>query len=549
MQYINLLQKAGSPGRDARLCCLLGLSGKLWEMHKKEGQNSHSEKVETFLAICIKKWYDDSWVFMPFYGEKTVEDIMGEQEREINLKRLFYKAFKNWRVAVVTAFIGAAVIGGTKCTMELIKVSDPEVVEARQTEYEGELALYEQKGETIRKSIEQLESSIVQQNDYNKNSLLMKIDPYNEWRGSIDFYVETDWQIMPEMSIQNQNPANQIVGVYGAYLTNGELYQYINERMATPMQIRYLREVISGSVDTSNYLIHFTVRGVSEEECKKLLNLIEEGMRAKQADIVASVGEYKLLTTNNATYSQINYDLEQAQKDNLQAIEDYENSLSAKKKEQVEWKRDENSIESPVIGRRAAVKEGIKLAIIIGLVLGFLVVFYYGMKYLVSGVVQDRDEFDGWDCYVAELPRSYKKRPFRWVDRLVGKWFLGNVQASEYDVRLTAAAKQISEAAKLSFADTEPKLVLVGDMPKEEMEVLADKMQKESGATGVQFVVAGNPMLEATAIDTVLFGDGMIFCAKQEYTKKETLYRIKGQVEELKKPVLAVVVTNVDAVM
>lgn len=487
--------------------------------------------------------------FLCPFLRKDEEVIMNEQEKEINLKRLFYKACRNWRVAVVTALVGATLIGGTKCTTEFIKVSDPEVVEARQTEYEGELALHEQKGGAIQKDIERLESSIVQQEDYNKNSVLMKIDPYNEWCGSVDFYVETDWKILPEMSIQNQNPAKQIVSVYDAYITNGELYQYINEEMAIPMQLRYLREVITGSVDTENYLIHFTVQGVSEEACKKLLKLIEEGMRAKQADILASVGEYKLLTTNNATYSQINYDLEQAQKDNLQAIEDYENSLSAKRKEQVEWKRAGKEIESPVIGRRAAVKESIKLAIIIGAVLGVLVLFYYGMKYLVSGLVQDREEFAGWDCYVAELPRSYKKRSFLWVDRLVAKRFLGNVQASEYERRLTAAAKQIGEAAKLSYETAEPKLVLVGDMPKAEMEALAEKMQLAAGACGVQFVVAGNPMLEASAIDTVLSGDGMIVCVKQECTKKENLYRIKGQVEELKKPVLAAVVTNVDAMM
>lgn len=474
---------------------------------------------------------------------------MNEQEREINLKRLFYKACRNWRVAVVIAFIGATVIGGTKCTMELIKVSDPEVVEARQTEYEGELALHEQKGEAIRKDIERLESSIVQQEDYNKNSMLMKIDPYNEWHGSVDFYVETNWQIMPDKSVQNQNPAKQIVGVYEAYITNGELYQYVNEKLGNTMQIRYLREILSGSVDKDDYLIHFSVRGVSEEECKSILSYIEEGMRVKQTEIITGVAEYELVTTNKSTYSQINYELERRQKENLQVIEDYNNSLSAEKKEKVEWERAGKQIESPIIGRRAAVKEAIKLSIIIAFVFGFLVLGYYGIKYLVSGVVQDRDEFDGWDCYVAELPRSYKKRPFQWMDRLVAKWFIGNVVATEYEVRLTAAAKQISESAKLTMDATEPKLVLVGDMPQEEMEALAERMQAAAGACGVQFVVAGNPVLEASAIDMVLSGDGMIVCVKQEFTKKENLYRIKGQVEELKKPVLATVVTNVDAVM
>ena len=474
---------------------------------------------------------------------------MNEQEKEINLKRLLYKACKNWRVAVLSAIIGAAVIGGTKCTVEFVKVHDPEVVAERQTEYEGELALYHQKGEVIRKDMENLETSMAQQEEYNKNSVLMKIDPYNEWLGSVDFYVETDWQIMPELTYQNQNPANQIVRVYNTYITNGELYQYIIDRLDAPMEIRYLREVLSASADASNYLIHFSVRGTSQAECQKLLTLIEEGMRAKQTEILASVGEFKLLTTNSSTYSQINYELEQMQKNNLQEISDLNTSLTAKKFEQLEWERDEVNIESPIMGRRAAVKAGIKVAIITGLVIGFLILAFYGVGYLLSKLVQDKDEFQGWEVYVAELPRTYKKKPFAWVDRLIGRWFLGNVVAGEYETRLSAATKQIGEAAKLSFDTTEPKLTLVGDLPAEELAALAEEMGKEKGARRVQFSVAGNPVLSAGAIDSILFADGVVLVVKQEYSKRETVYQIKAQVEELKKPLVAVVLTGVDAVI
>lgn len=474
---------------------------------------------------------------------------MNEQEKEINLKRLFYKACRGWRVAVVAAFIGAAVIGGTKCTVEMIKVHDPEVVAERQMEYEGELALYQQEGEVIRKDIETIETSMAQQKEYNENSVLMKMDPYNEWLGSVDFYVETDWQVLPDQTIQAQNPANQIVRVYNTYITNGELYQYIIDRLGAPLEIRYLREVLSASADAQNYLIHFSVRGVSQEDCQNFLALIEEGMRAKQTEITASVGDFKLLTTNSSTYSQINYNLEQTQKDNLQAISDYTTALSAKKFEQLEWEKDEKEIEKPVIGRRAAVKAGIKVAILTAFVIGFVILGYYGVGYLLSKYVQDRDEFDNWGVYVAELPKSYKKKPFAWVDRLIGSWFLGDVKANEYETRLSAAAKQMGEAAKLSFDTTEPKLTLVGDLPEEELKALADAMEKSATARRVSFSVAGNPVLDAKAIDSILFADGVVLVAKQEYTKRETVYKTKAQVEELKKPLVGVVLTDADAVI
>lgn len=474
---------------------------------------------------------------------------MNEQEKEINLKRLIYRALRNWRVAAVAGIVGALAVGGTKCAMEMTKIFDPGVIEERQTEYLGELALYQQKGELIRKDIDKAETSIAQQEEYNEKSILMKIDPYNEWRGSIDFYVETDYKIIPELSYQNQNIASQIVYVYNTYITNGELYQYIINRLENKTEIRYLREVLGASIDAQNFLIHFNVRNVSEEAARELLTLVEEGMRAKQAEILQSIGEYELLTTNSSAYSQINYELEQEQKDNLQEVEDLKISLTTKQFEQLEWKRGEKNIKEPIISKLDAVKEGIKMAILTGVVIGFLIVLFYGVRYLFSKLVQDREEFDSWGCFVAELPRSYKKSMFRWVDRIISRWFLGNVKADEYEIRLASATKQIGETAKLSYTSAEPVLVLAGDLPKEELEALAATMQKFKAVSGVRFVAAGNPLLEVGAIDTILQADGIVLAAKQEYTRKESVYQIREQLHELKKPLAAVVLTGADALM
>ncbi len=474
---------------------------------------------------------------------------MNEQEKEINLKRLLYKALKNWRVAVAAGIIGAVVVGGTRCTVELVKLSDPEVIAARQTEYLGELAVYQQKGTAIEKEIDTIHTSIRQQEEYNQNSVLMEIDPYNEWKGSVDFYIETDWQIMPDMSYQNQNIANQIVRVYSTYITNGELYQYVIERLGTELEIRYLQEVLSAYADAENYLLHFTVRGASEEACRELLTLIEEGMRAKQAEILESVGEYKLLVTNNSVYSQINYELEQLQKDNLQTVEELNTSLAEKQFARLEWERDGLKITLPLIKKSDAVKEGIKTAVLTGAIIVFLIVLFYGLGYLLSKKVQGRDEFTGWGLFVGELPRSYRKRRFCWVDRLLSRWFLGDVKAGEYEARLCAAAKQIGEAAKLSCDTAEPTLTLVGDLPKEELEALASSMQNVKNMTGVRFLAAGNPLLAAEAIEAVLQADAVVLAVKQEYTKKETVYQMKEQLKSLKKPLTAVVLTETDAVL
>ena len=40
--------------------------------------------------------------------------------------------------------------------------------------------------------------------------MLMKLDSLNEWNGSMNFYIDTDYQILPGMSVQNENPAYKI---------------------------------------------------------------------------------------------------------------------------------------------------------------------------------------------------------------------------------------------------------------------------------------------------------------------------------------------------
>lgn len=480
--------------------------------------------------------------------KKEQRKVMNEQEREINLKRLLYKALRHWRAAIVTAIIAAVVVGGTKCTMELIKLSDPEVVERRQTEYIGKLAQYQQEGEAIQKSLDALEASIQRKEEYNENSVLMQIDPHNEWCGTVDFYVDTDYQIMPDSIYQNQNIANQIVKVYNTYITNGELYQYIDNRLETPIGFQQLREMLSVSVDDQSFIIHFFVRNSSEEKCNELLTLIEEGMKEKQKEILKSVGEYELEVTNNSVYSQNNYDLEQLQKDNLQEITELQNSYSIKKLERLEWERNEGKIKnSVVISKGKAIKDSIKTAIIAGVAAVFVVLLFYGLSFLFSKFVQDRDEFDGWGCFVGELPCAYKKRRFRWVDRIISRLLLGDVRADEYETRLTAAAKQIGEAAKLSYGTAEPVIVLVGDLPKGELEELTMAMQQSKAVYGVRFVTGGNPFLEVRAIDAVLLADGVILAAKQGYTKRENVYQIREQLKELKKPLAAVVLTEADA--
>ena len=65
----------------------------------------------------------------------------------------------------------------------------------------------------------------------------------------------------------------------------------------------------------------------------------------------------------------------------------------------------------------------------------------------------------------------------------------------------------------------------------------------------MRFVVAGNPLLSVGAIESILDSDSVVLVAKQEYSKRETVYQMKTQVEKLEKQVSSVVLMDTDALV
>ena len=112
----------------------------------------------------------------------------------------------------------------------------------------------------------------------------MKINPYREYNASLQLYVATDYQIVPELTYQDIDLSNRILRSYITYMVNGDMYQYILEHLSEPVELRYLKEVLTIAPDYDNRMVTLNVREVDAQGCEEILALALEGILAKRPD-------------------------------------------------------------------------------------------------------------------------------------------------------------------------------------------------------------------------------------------------------------------------
>ncbi|MDE7299805.1 MAG: hypothetical protein K2N94_13450 [Lachnospiraceae bacterium] len=503
---------------------------------------------------------------------------MNEQkyEQEINLGKIFYRIFRDWRKIFVIAMVIAVGVGAGNFAMKRVKIADPEYLETAEKNYERELAAFQATGETLQREIENLEETRAERETYNANSVLMKINPFREFNASLQLYVATDYQIMPELMYQNIDLSNRILRSYITYMVNGDMYQYIMSHLSTPIELRYLKEVLSISADYDNRMVTLSVRNVDAQACEEILTYALEGIMTKQPEIEEAIGEHTLNSVNQAVYEAVNLDLDDWQKGNIQYISNLSIWLQEKAEALADWRTTPEPRKEYTLF--AIIKSSIKKMILGFLVGGVLAAVFIAFRYIMSDKLQDARELKNRFGLrvIAQLPKVHGSRVWVGFDRLFAR--MGGLAICESDAaQLTQVAAQsvsaelAAQGADLQFmaqgagADAAVRngavkssggkspnaekqglrLAFTGNVASEEIEKLLAGMKWENGcfAQSVPSILR-----DPAAAPAVMAADYVVLVEKQE---ESTCSQIERELEELqawKKKVLGVIVIGVDAV-
>lgn len=489
---------------------------------------------------------------------------MNEQayEQEISLGKVFYRIFRDWRKIFVIALVIAVIAGAGNFVLKKLRSSDPEYISTAEQNYERELTAFRAKGDTLEREIANLEKARTEQEEYNANSVLMKINPFRERNASLQLYVSTDYQILPGMDYQNIDLSNRILHSYITYMTNGNMYQYIADHLSEPIELRYLEEILSiskelstskelsVSEDLNNCMVTIKVQGVDEAMCDDILSYALEGILEKQKEIMTTIGDHELSVVNQASFEAVNLELNELQKTNLQYVSDLSINLQEKAEELKAWK---NSAEPQKEYTTTRIIKGSIKILILGFIIGaVLAAVFIAFQYIMSDKLQDAKELKNRFGLrvIAQIPQVHKKRVWVGFDRLFAR--MGGLSMKESDAGNLAMVAARSVQAELGALQAEKEdaslkvnLVCTGTIDQKEIESLLSGMKWEKGYSVEQIP---SILRDPSAVSAAMAADYVVLVEKQE---ESTYTQIERELEELaawKKKVLGVIVIGVDAI-
>ena len=468
-------------------------------------------------------------------------------EQEIDLKWLLYRVLRAWRPIVVWAIIIGLVVGLGSLGSSLIKMQDPEYMEAQKMNFEREHAGWVAMGENFEAQLANIQEAKEEQMEYNEKSVLMQIDPLRDFHASFELYVNYDYQIMPDMAYQNIDLSDRILKAYSTYMTNGELQQYVIDNLSYEIERRFLGEILSVSVDYGNNMISVSVRQQNAEYCQEILNLVREAIMTKYEDINATIAEHTISSTNAAAYETVNLSLQETQKANRQAVTNLDITMQETNEAYLEWKLEpEPQADYTLI---EVIKNAIKLLIIGGIVGGVVCAVVVAIGAMLSGKLlnpEDMKKRFGLRV-IGELPSKRVKKPFAFISRWFSKFGGITVTPEDYArlAKMIGSSVKSDLVARKEVADWK-KIVFTGTVDAEELKNTVQALELEGAYT---CICAPDVLTNAESIDKVAGADCVILVEKQEQTVQADVIKELEALRAWNKTVLGVVVLNTDALM
>ena len=203
-----------------------------------------------------------------------------ETERSIDLRILFFRILKKWRVLLLFAAAGLLIGGafkliqGNKVT-ETVTEEIPAVVEPlTEEEFAAALSEYEEKKASLEASVDSARAAADHYASYLGGSVLYHLDPYNTPYANARLVVSATVSDPTAANASNilSNGIRYIVLTLDGRIDAHPLFEKITA--LTGKEERFLREVISITTQSSSGTLEVTVQYTDLETAEKILDLI-----------------------------------------------------------------------------------------------------------------------------------------------------------------------------------------------------------------------------------------------------------------------------------
>ena len=426
---------------------------------------------------------------------------------ELSITDLFWSILIRWRAILACILILGIVLGGYAFAKEYKKYANKTDREKRQAQYESSLADYDAKKENLEVGIANLEKRLEFLEHARENSLMLKIDPNNVYRIISIYYVDSDYEIMPETVYQNPDYTNALVKGYRNavqridYNALVRMSQDEEDLFADPpIATQTVKRVYSAGIDESANLITIIVFADTEERADHIMEGIQSAITEATKTLATTVGSHSITKVSEVKDCVIDPDLYKSQAEFQDEYDKVVTALANSKAENSKLSKPT----STVISKKNVIKKTIKFGVI-GLALGaILSLLYFGLRLIMQDKLKSTEELAS--RYALPVLGTFKQGEGKAgkLDKIISS-ALGLANATSED-----AIKYIASNVALR-SDNAKKVLLLGNTAKDNLEKIAEMLKPVMGDR--EIIVGGSVKNDASAI-SALSDDCAVVCVE-----------------------------------
>lgn len=288
--------------------------------------------------------------------------------------------FWNNKIKLTILFVILVVIMGVFGFEKSEITVDPDTVVEVEL-YEESVKEYDDVITELEESIALAERQIEELDEYNTESLYMKLDPQKIFVAEIQYGIKTE-----------QNVTN-IMNSLSMFIDGGDFWDAETEEQEEISE-EYVKELISCSVNGN--VFRLSVMAPAQEQANTILEIIKQQLLAQKSQIEEVQGEFSIQEISSSEYVDSDIAVLNAQNTVRNNLRNYKTNLSDLKKKLIDQKTDRqnyiknNEVEIPEDQSR--VKTILKY-MIFGGALGVLIpLTWFGLKYVMDNTLKSQEE-------------------------------------------------------------------------------------------------------------------------------------------------------------
>lgn len=454
-------------------------------------------------------------------------------EDTVTLKELCAIVVRRGKLILCVALIFGILLGTFRFIKSYSAAKSEEFSEEKIEErYQAALKSYKEKQEDLQEQLAKTEKKLDSQQEYNDNSLKMRIDPYDTVVSTINFSITVDPSAFSQVYLLEKTPVDYIVSrIQNQYLTYWnalDLKQTLTDCSYAGTADKYLREVVSLSSMNGGGLT-LTAMGETPRDARELAETGYACLTQIQPTIEESSYLHTFVLITEVVKNSVDLELEELQRTNQKQITVYQDQIEAFKQEleTLSEPQKETGYSSAVIA-----KETIRWCALGSAIGASAAIVWIFMAYVLCGYIESGRSMET-KCSLIFLGSTVQKKDIwsRLADSIMGErvW----LDISKQEVYLTENLKfYLPEVKRIAVASTLPLSV---DAPS--VQALLEALSAQGHRTQLLSTVCANP----ETISVIQTCDTVIFAERIGTSQWENFLASQAYAKRLEKPVCGVV--------